>query len=136
MRILIVFLLGAACVFWMVGCGEGGGAGFCADFPADPLCHDSSVQISGGNVCDQALQVLYAGFDAGCAGLGECCFCQCWNTGQQIPAQTDGCACEPIPQNSGPCEGESLDQANQCLDDKVACQQQATAMVLQYYCAQ
>ncbi|HUU00225.1 MAG TPA: hypothetical protein VM425_02150 [Myxococcota bacterium] len=135
MKRWIVLSLGVAGVVWLAGCGGGDGSGFCAKFPADPLCHDSSVKISG-SVCDQALQVIYSGIDAGCAGLPGCCFCQCWNSGRQVPAQTDQCSCEPLPQDSEPCEGEKLDQANQCLAARDSCRQEAMNMVAQYLCAQ
>ncbi len=135
MKRWIVLSLGVASVVWLAGCGDGDGSGFCAKFPADPLCQSSSVGISG-TVCDQALQVMYSGIDAACAGLPECCFCHCWNSGRQVPVEADQCACEPLPQTNEPCEGERLDQANQCLDNPVWCRQEAMGMVVQYFCAQ
>jgi len=113
---------------FLAACGSDYGAGFCEQFPDDALCQEDTTQ-TGGNVCEQALQIAYAAFDTACAGINDCCFCQCWTSGHQQPDQFDPCSCKPM-DPGGPCEGETKAQAEQCLADTTTCQQQLIDTVI------
>lgn len=126
-----IFPIIVVCGF-LAACGSEYGAGFCEQFPDDALCHDSTVQ-AGGNACQQAFMIASAAFDEACTGLGECCFCQCWNSGKLLPDAYDPCTCKSGTE-SGPCEGDALAEAEQCLADPTACRQALVDMVANQFC--
>jgi len=85
------------------------------------------------NACEKAGDVMKQGMDQHCSGKSDdCWFCDCYNRNLSMDVTVDGTeitySCvQPDPTPAPACEGSVLDQANQCLDDKTACQNTAAS---------
>ncbi len=82
------------------------------------------------NACEKAADVMMDGMDGYCDGKADQCWaCDCHN--QDLVATPTGsgtdmtweCA-EPDPVDTT-CDGTDLESAQECLDDKAACEQSA-----------
>lgn len=75
-----------------------------------------------GTPCDEAAAVAEAATQEACSGKSDCQFCECLVNGQVLNSEGDGC--EDAPGSSEPttCEGAELTNAENCLDDRDACQ--------------
>ena len=105
----------------LAGCSGEPGEGFCGTFPDDALCKQP-VTGNQADACLQALQLYGAGLSEGCLTQAQCCFCECWNNGQQMPDDTYPCSCVPVVQ--GECVGDALEWAELCLSEPSACRRQ------------
>jgi len=115
---LLLAIVGIAAAFTVGACGDdddgGGGSDPCADADA---------------VENQAISDY-------CADKTDyCCYCQCWESsygtydqGAYMDNQTCTCV-DPPATEPAPCEGATLEIADTCLADEVACGEDAVETI-------
>ena len=82
----------------------------------------------GSDPCADAAQVQTDAVSAYCADKTDyCCYCQCWESSyglydSQTYMDDQTCTCsDPPDADTAECDGDNLDDANNCLADEAAC---------------
>jgi hypothetical protein len=125
LMIIVAVLAGGLLV---CSCGYGGGG-------LDGGTDGGQDGNGGGNECQQAAEIRALAVDPVCASYKDtCCFCKCWFDDRKTfdvneYFQNENCICEVRQPNPQPCVDAALADAQQCLADQIACQQQAVEMV-------
>ncbi len=97
---------------------------------ADGMSNGCRAAVGARSKCEQAADLQVQAINDACAGKSSLCwFCDCQLQGKTIDAQIVGSSvvysCKDNPTNPNPtpadCEGSTLANAEQCLQDVVAC---------------
>ena len=84
-------------------------------------CGDAT-QGNGDDDCEKAAEVAQEAMDTACEHKDDtCCICKCWKEGQDYDPIPVDCTCVSFDPPET-CEGNVLQEAQDCLADESACQ--------------